>query len=103
MYKVDDMILVGTNEVKDEYTEMFCNIEKYYCKENNRLYSNGDIVIGSKPECKSEIRHAYTTHSIQGETAQYNLFIDADKMFDARMFYTAISRAKVLEQIFIVE
>jgi hypothetical protein len=103
IYKVDDMILVGTNEVKDEYTEMFKDMEKYYCKENNRLYSNGDIVIGSKPDCKSEIRHAYTTHSIQGETALNNLFIDADKMFDAKMFYTAISRAKVLEQIFIVE
>lgn len=103
MYKVDDMILVGTNEVKDEYTEMFNHLEKYYCKENNRIYSNGDIIIGSKPECNSEIRHAYTTHSIQGETAHYNLFIDASKMFDPCMFYTAISRAKVLEQIFIIE
>ena len=103
IYKVNDMILVGTNKVKDEYTEMFNDLEKYYCKENNRLYSNGDIVIGSKPECRCDIRHAYTTHSIQGETAHYNLFIDSDKMFDSRMFYTAISRAKVLEQIFIIE
>ena len=102
MYTVNDMILVGTNEVKDKYTEMFNNMEKYYCKENNRVYSNGDIVIGEKPECKNELRHAYTTHSIQGETAQHNLFIDANKMFDARMFYTAISRAKCLEQIFII-
>jgi hypothetical protein len=103
IYKVDDMILVGTNKVKDEYTEMFSSLEKYYCKENNRLYSNGDIVIGSKPDCKCELRHAYTTHSIQGETAQHNLYIESSKMFDARMFYTAISRAKTLEQIFIIE
>jgi hypothetical protein len=102
LYKVNDMILVGTNEVKDKYTEMFNNMEKYYCKENNRVYSNGDIVIGEKPDCKCELRHAYTTHSIQGETAQYNLFIDSSKMFDTRMFYTALSRAKTLDQIFII-
>lgn len=103
MYDVNDMILVGTNQVKDEYTEMFKHLEKYYCKENNRVYSNGDIVIGAKPDCVSDLRHAYTTHSIQGETALNKLFIDADKMFDAKMFYTAISRAKVMEQIFIIE
>jgi len=103
LYKVNDMILVGTNEIKDKYTEMFNHIEKYYCKENNRLYSNGDIVIGEKPDCKCELRHAYTTHSIQGETAQHNLFIESSKMFDTRMFYTAISRAKTLNQIFIIE
>jgi hypothetical protein len=102
LYKVNDMILVGTNEVKDKYTEMFNHMEKYYCKENNRVYSNGDIVIGSKPDCKCELRHAYTTHSIQGETAQYNLYIDSSKMFDTRMFYTAISRAKTLDQVFIL-
>ena len=31
------------------------------------------------------------------------LFIESSRMFDARMFYTAISRAKKLSQIFIVE
>ena len=103
LYKVDDMILVGTNQVKDKYTEMFNNIDKYYCKENNRLYSNGDIIIGEKPDCKCELRHAYTTHSIQGETAQNKLFIESSKMFNARMFYTAISRAKTLDQIYIIE
>jgi hypothetical protein len=102
MYKVDDMILVGTNKVKDEYTEIFTHLEKYYCRENNRVYSNGDIIIGEKPDCKCELRHAYTTHSIQGETALNNLFIESSKMFDTRMFYTAISRAKTLDQVFII-
>ena len=102
-YDVKDIILTGTNETKNVYTEMFKHIEKYYCKENNRVYCNGDIIIGEKPDCKSELRHAYTTHSIQGETAYNNLFIDASKMFDARMFYTALSRAKRLDQIYIIE
>ncbi len=41
--------------------------------------------------------------TIQGETAYEKLFIESSRMFDARMFYTAISRAKKLSQIFIVE
>ena len=109
MYKVDDMVLSGTNAIKDTYTKLLTGIdptrEKYYITENNRLHSNGEIIVSStKPEmCKSEIRHCFTTHSIQGETALFNLFIDSARMFDSRMFYTAISRAKKLSQIFIID
>ena len=108
MYCIEDMILSGTNEVKDYYTNMFkgkFNSEKYYITENNRLYCNGEIVIANeKPEkINSEVRHCFTTHSIQGETAYHNLFIDSSKMFDSRMFYTAISRAKSINQIYIIQ
>ena len=103
MYKVQDMILVGTKLERDDSKTWFPELKKYYCLENNRKHCNGEIVIGEEPECKNEIRHAYTTHSIQGETAQNNLFIISDKMFNARMFYTAISRAKTLDQIYIIE
>ena len=106
-YKINDMILTGTNEMKDYYTGLFRgkfgDTEKYYVMENNRLYCNGDIVIGSEPDSKCEVRHCFTTHSIQGETANFNLFIDSSKMFDSRMFYTAISRARTLDQIFIIK
>jgi uncharacterized protein YdcH (DUF465 family) len=116
MYDVEDMILVGTNHLKDHYTEMFKGqfyegdldermiVEKYYIKSNNRLHSNGEIVIGKKPDkTDCEVRHAFTTHSIQGETASNKLFIDSGKMFDPRMFYTAISRAKTIDQIYIIK
>jgi len=104
MYDINDMILSGTNAVKDIYTNMFKGKDKYYVTENNRLYCNGDIIIGSKPEnTKCEERHCFTTHSIQGETAMHKLFIDSSKMFDSRMFYTAISRAKTLDQIYIIK
>jgi hypothetical protein len=106
LYKIDDMILCGTNELKDFYTNIFTgkfDTEKYYIVENNRLHSNGEILIGEKPKnTKCEIRHSFTTHSIQGETAENNLFIDSSKMFDSRMFYTAISRARKLDQIYII-
>ena len=104
MYKVEDMILTGTNELKDYYTKLFPTLEKYYVSENNRLHCNGDIVIGPKPEgTECNLQHAFTTHSIQGETATHNLYIDSSRMFDSRMFYTAISRAKTLEQIYIID
>lgn len=106
-YDVKDMILSGTNAIKDTYTKMFegkFSKEKYYVMENNRLYQNGEILIGAKPEkTLCEVRHCFTTHSIQGETAEFNLFIDTARMFEARMFYTAISRARTLDQIFMVE
>ena len=103
-YKIDDMILAGMNDVKDLYIKLFIGKfenEKYYVLENSKTLCNGDIVIGEKPEfCKSEIRHCFTTHSIQGETAKSKLFIDANKMFCSRMFYTAISRAKTLDHFY---
>lgn len=103
-YCVSDMILAGTNSVKDAYTKLCSTAgQKWYITENNRLHQNGEIVIGEKPEmCKSELRHCFTAHSIQGETAEAKLFIDAATMFDSRMFYTAVSRARKLEQIYIV-
>lgn len=105
-YSIDDMILTGTNSLKNYLTGLFAGKfekEKYYITSNNRLYSNGEIVIGEKPDIKCDVRHAFTTHSIQGETAYNKLFIDSSKMFDSRMFYTALSRAKTLDQIFIIE
>ena len=106
-YRIDDMILSGTNKIKDIYTNLFTGKfekEKYYVLEKSNTYSKGDIVIGEKPvNCKSEIRHCFTTHSIQGETAKFKLFIDSNKMFSPRMYYTAISRARTLDQIYIIK
>ncbi len=107
IYDINDMILCGTNEIKDFYTEIFkgkFNEKKYYITSNNRFYSNGEILItNEKPlGVSSEERYSYTTHSIQGETAYNKLFIDISRMFDERMFYTALSRAMYLNQIYLI-
>ena len=71
--------------------------------ENTRDYSNGEIVIGEKPEgVNSKLQHAFTIHSIQGETANDKLFIDINKVTSMRMLYTALSRAKYFNQINII-
>ena len=102
-YKIEDMILSRSHEIKDKYTEMFKDMNKWYITKNSRYLHNGDIVIGDKPNKDCEIRHSYTIHSIQGETANHKLFINMDKVYDSRLLYTAISRAKYLDQIIIVK
>ena len=98
-YTVEDMILSRTHEVKDQYTKMFETMNKWYITTNTRQFKNGMIVIGDKPETTCQLQHAYTVHSIQGETAENRLFIDVKKNYASRLLYTAISRAKTLEQV----
>ena len=100
-YNVKDMILVGTHNTKNKYTEQFKHLNKYTIKNNTQKFSNGQIVY-EEPNDKSIKyiqQHAYTTHSIQGETASNNLYIVMNDMFDEQMIYTAISRAKHFHQI----
>jgi len=99
-YQVEDLIITKTHVNKDKYTEKYKDMKKYIVLENTQDYSNGDIIIGDKPEkVRCELRHAFTVHSIQGETAQHKLFIDLDKMTSLRMLYTSLSRGKYLSQI----
>ena len=114
LYDIKDYILVGTKAVGYEYTKLFTGKfkdqngsleEKYYVYSNDGKHSNGDIIYSSKkPNAKCEVRHHFTTHSIQGETIRppLKIFIDAKTMFESRMFYTAISRAVKLDQIYLI-
>ena len=94
-----DMILATSHVKKNEYTELFKHLPKYYITKSDRVYGRGEITLEIPNTDNYECRHAYTVHSIQGETAYGNLFIDMDKMFENTMLYTAISRAKTLNQI----
>jgi len=111
LYNKEDIILVsqgatsnkGPNNYNNYWNEIL-DIEKYKITNNTRNYKNGDIVyekieIGGV-EC--ELRHGYTIHSLQGSTHTKKLFIDMRKIGCERMFYTAISRAKSLSQIYLV-
>lgn len=101
-YKVEDMILAHTNVVKDKYKEMF-PYDKWYVTVNTREFCNGQIVVGQKPDTTCEKRHCFTVHSIQGETANDNLYINLEKKMPIRLLYTAISRARTASQIFILK
>ena len=101
-YNVEDLIICPTHKTKDYYSEKYKNLEKYIVLENCLDYSNGEIVYTKPKGVKSELRHAFTIHSIQGETAKSKLYIDMNKMQSLRMLYTAFSRAEYLHQIVII-
>ena len=101
-YSVNDMILTYTNKRKDEFTEMYKDLEKYYITENTQNYSNGEIVLHKPLNTRCELRHAYTTHSIQGETTEHNLYIDITHINYKKMLYTALSRARYHDQIYLL-
>jgi hypothetical protein len=103
-YDVNDLIITKTHQNKDKYTEKYKDLKKYVVLENTRDYSNGEIIIGDKPKkVRAELRHAFTIHSIQGETSKHKLFIDVNKMNSMRMLYTALSRSKYLDQIILIK
>ena len=101
-YSVNDMILTFTNKRKNEFTEMYKHLDKYYITENTQNYSNGEIVLHKPENTRCELRHAYTTHSIQGETTEHNLYIDITHINYKKMLYTALSRARYYDQIYLL-
>ena len=103
-YAIEDYIITNTHKKKDVYSEKYKDILKYYIQQNTRDYCNGEIVFNEKPiGVKSEIRHGYTIHSLQGETAENKLFIDITGIKSLKMLYTAISRAKYWHQVIFIK
>jgi hypothetical protein len=102
-YKIEDMILSRSHNTKNRYTEYFSEMNKWYITKNSRYFHNGDIIVGNKPDTECEIRHSFTIHSIQGETADHKLYINMDNIYDKRLLYTAISRARTINQIVIIK
>ena len=60
--------------------------KKYRIQGNDRVHSNGEILISSEPpkNISHEVQHAFTIHSIQGETAKHALYVDARRMFEVQ-------------------
>ena len=103
-YKPEDIILNYYKE--NEYGDMFKDIEKYKVIRNTRDYKNGEIVF-DKDVLFKEFRHGYTIHSVQGETFDKNIYIDIKSrkgktLRQNRLFYTAISRARYFNQLFLI-
>lgn len=80
-----------------QWTNKFKHLEKYLVKSNSLNYCNGDITFEKVPN--SILTHAFSISSIQGETIEGNIYIDMRNMFNPQMLYTAISRARKLEQL----
>lgn len=105
-YQADDMILAYANATKDRITNAIkerTDIQnKWIVTEKNAKYCNGDIVVGAKPQATCEIRHAFTVHSVQGETVEGTLYLSSEVLVDNRLAYTAFSRARRYSQIYML-
>lgn len=105
----EDMGVSANQESKKqfEYTNYFLNKgakPKYF---TNQTQIKKDIIRGQtskiEPEHnKHEIRLFSTIHSTQGKTAEGKVIIIVEKTFDFNLWYTALSRARRLDQIFII-
>ena len=101
-YDIHDMILTHTLKTQDEYNKLLNHKEKYVITKSNDDYSRGEIFY-EKPKTKScEKRHGYTTHSVQGETFYQTIYIDKEVIANKKLLYTALSRAKYLNQIYLI-
>jgi len=106
LYNIEDMVLTSINKRKDEITKLFkgkFEKEKYYIKDNNNPeYNTADIVISDGKVKSGRVQHAFTVHSIQGETCETRLFIDLYRTRSSQMIYTALSRARKMNQIYLM-
>lgn len=114
LFNLNDYILVSKNKCNKHhkfecncddknYAHQYVNLlkdagEKYICKKNYGNLNNGDITFKQSPACI--LAYAFSIHSIQGETIKDKIFIDLRNMFEPQMLYTAISRAKKIEQLY---
>jgi len=106
-YNINDIIITHSNINKDYYTELYkgkFEEEKYYITQTTREVQNGLIVISKDaPNAINQIRHGFTSYSIQGETFYNKIFIDIDDLINLQSLYTTISRAQYLSQIYIIK
>ena len=102
-YVAEDMLLCYSNALKDRFTSLLKEkTPKWYVTDKNAKYCNGDIVIGDKPAAACDLRHAFTVHSVQGETVESKLFVHFETLCDNRLAYTAFSRARKFDQIYVI-
>lgn len=100
LYQKEDMILGYYNAENDEYCEMFKDIPKYLVKTKNKKNHVGTILY--EDAVGTEFRHSFTTHSVQGRTFENRLFMNLQTMNSLRMIYTAVSRCRRIENLYII-
>jgi hypothetical protein len=111
---MNDIIITSTNkQIQDITAKYNYYIYKCYDHDNNTLrlriktgdksyVLTGEIVRGQKPIGRFVKQSAFTSHSLQGLDFEGKIVIDLNKVFQKEILYTAISRAKRLEQLYIL-
>lgn len=116
-YQLNDYIITWTNSCADSYDvllkDKFIDEKKYYIIKGNKVtYETGDIIINNNiasfGNCQFIEKYAFTTHKLQGETIQTNLYIDIRDMLTVpkiwrdlfyELLHTAVGRVHCASQI----
>ena len=104
-----DLLICSTHLGSNYYNKIFSDKPKYKIikkyKTDTQYLCTGDIVfdVEGLPKDIYELRQCFTIHSIQGETAKGNLYIELTGIHDLRMIYTALSRAEYFKKIFLIQ
>lgn len=111
-YQIDDIVIAFTNSTCDRITKMVKDKDKDQQKYvitglGSPSGYTGDIIIQPRSDpkpIKGEICHCVTVHKYQGVTVKdlKPLYISEDVAQNARVAYTALSRAEYFSQIIIV-
>jgi hypothetical protein len=119
-YTLDDYILTSKcrcNKHHDErcdcdglnfrkqYTDMFAgkfDKEKYLVNGKSEDFSRGDVVVSNERPPYGQACHAFTIHATQGETMTNRIYIDMRQLFQPQLIYTAVSRARRIEQLYFI-
>ena len=104
-YKVIDVVLGDNNLICQIFTDCCVGLERWRVTRNGGSWYNGDISLTKPVGCCAEISHASTIHSIQGETVEppSKVIILVDGLRNMEVVYTAVSRARKMSQIWLVE
>lgn len=118
LYEIRDTVLCSTKEAKTSEVNKYTSLlaykgGKYIVNSHNPtdVYRrmNGDktsLLTGEityEAHERAQSAHAYTIHSFQGCTLYNRIFIVVDAIFDYQQLYTAISRSKNGDQIYLVK
>ena len=108
-YDTFETIITGTNKASQQINELLTptKANKYITTVKTEDYNKGEILLelDQFKDFKGVVSHAFTIHSIQGETLKDNIYIDlrrVNKNFNYRLLYTALSRARANSQIFYI-
>jgi hypothetical protein len=115
MMNRNDWVISSKHDDCDWWLEKCPENIRYLCERSNsgtvihrrfageNIPVNGEI-LSEKVDDTCVEKVAFTIHSFQGKTIESDkLFIVMDDMFDYAMFYTAISRVRYYNQIYLVK
>ena len=108
-YAPGDILLCGRNDFIDKLTAeleshgiapVFRKTKTDSASRKGRKFA-GEIL--DAPEANTRKQLAFTTHSVQGMTVESprKLFLFVNDFFSPQVFYTAVSRAQYMSQIFV--